>query len=84
MVEQCPQLVAGFIDQMNGGQHQEEATCADPGLRILARMIARSLAATQRDTKARRLNEADVRGLDARDAGMQKRRPSWAGNGEGM
>ena len=50
---------AHFAGRMAGGQHQEKASRAAPGLRILARIIARVVMARQQDSEAHPLNEAD-------------------------
>ena len=67
-----PGMVIRSRDQMGGGQHQEERFHAASGLRILARMIARSLMGEQRDSWARSPEEVDPHKLNARGTGNGK------------
>jgi hypothetical protein len=67
---------------MTRGRRQEETSDAASGLRILARIIARSLIGRQRETEVRKAEEVDHHKLNAQNTANAKDLDGQATNGE--
>ena len=75
-------MVSHFAGHMTRNRRQEEESRALTGMRILARMIARSLMGEQRNSGTRNLEPTSPRQMDGRGTRNGGRRDSQNTNAE--